>query len=319
MNWVKGLAILMAAGVLVTEVAAQPLELVPRPVDGAVFLAGNLAPGPLAPVNNSSYGCCNGGCSLDKFGEIDGCFCLVAADPASGVINEAVMDSMADTIGVSLVDNVTEFTATDTLACLGEDPNHPGMNLFTLTLSVETGDSAVEINPTGFTNPDTMAPITELAIFVGDAVVGASPVTFVDPIEVIADDLDMDGIADTNVEVFDTTGTSVGGPIALDLDTFFNGGDWDGGLGITFEGGIDGKLLVGQTVVRITYRTSSTCPDDDCLLGDVNRDGIVSLLDVDPFVALLSSGKFQCEGDFNLDGLVNLLDVDGFTNELIGI
>jgi hypothetical protein len=53
-------------------------------------------------------------------------------------------------------------------------------------------------------------------------------------------------------------------------------------------------------------------------LGDVNLDGIISLLDVAPFVALLTSGTFQCEADINGDGAVTLLDVAGFVAILTG-
>jgi hypothetical protein len=54
------------------------------------------------------------------------------------------------------------------------------------------------------------------------------------------------------------------------------------------------------------------------LLGDINLDGVVNLLDVQPLVDLISSGQFQVEGDFNGDGLVNLLDIEGFVDALIG-
>ena len=50
----------------------------------------------------------------------------------------------------------------------------------------------------------------------------------------------------------------------------------------------------------------------DTLLGDINLDGQVNLLDVAPFVALLSNGGFQLEADINGDGQVNLLDVGPF-------
>ncbi len=53
-------------------------------------------------------------------------------------------------------------------------------------------------------------------------------------------------------------------------------------------------------------------------LGDVNQDGIVSLLDVDPFVTVLTGGSFQCEADVNEDGVVSLLDVDPFVALLAG-
>ena len=53
-------------------------------------------------------------------------------------------------------------------------------------------------------------------------------------------------------------------------------------------------------------------------LGDINGDGIVSLLDVSPFVALLTGGGFQCEADVNEDGIVSLLDVNPFVALLSG-
>ena len=48
------------------------------------------------------------------------------------------------------------------------------------------------------------------------------------------------------------------------------------------------------------------------LVGDVNGDGFVDLLDVAPFVEILANGEFQLEADINGDGAVNLLDVTGF-------
>lgn len=54
------------------------------------------------------------------------------------------------------------------------------------------------------------------------------------------------------------------------------------------------------------------------VLGDINRDGVVNLLDVGPFVDLLAAGDFQVEGDLNGDGQVNLLDVQAFVDLLSG-
>ena len=48
------------------------------------------------------------------------------------------------------------------------------------------------------------------------------------------------------------------------------------------------------------------------LLGDVNGDGSVDLLDVSPFVNALAGGPFVPEADINQDGVVNLLDVQPF-------
>jgi hypothetical protein len=54
------------------------------------------------------------------------------------------------------------------------------------------------------------------------------------------------------------------------------------------------------------------------LLGDVNLDGVVNGLDVDPFVGLVTGGVFQPEGDMNEDGVVNGLDVDPFVAAVVG-
>ena len=54
------------------------------------------------------------------------------------------------------------------------------------------------------------------------------------------------------------------------------------------------------------------------ILGDVNCDGAVNLLDVQPFVDLLSNGEFSNKADINEDGAVNLLDVGPFVMILSG-
>ena len=70
------------------------------------------------------------------------------------------------------------------------------------------------------------------------------------------------------------------------------------------EGGVDGVTIdiIG-------------C-DEEILHGDVNLDGVVDLLDVGPFVAILTTGGFQAEADVNKDGVVDLLDVGPFVQLL---
>ena len=48
------------------------------------------------------------------------------------------------------------------------------------------------------------------------------------------------------------------------------------------------------------------------ILGDVNQDSNVNLLDISPFVSILAAGDFQAEADTNEDGVVNFLDINSF-------
>lgn len=52
------------------------------------------------------------------------------------------------------------------------------------------------------------------------------------------------------------------------------------------------------------------------LLGDVNLDGVVSFLDINPFVASLTTASYQFEADCNQDGFINFLDIAPFINIL---
>lgn len=52
------------------------------------------------------------------------------------------------------------------------------------------------------------------------------------------------------------------------------------------------------------------------ILGDVNCDGAVDLLDVGPFVDLIADGSFSSKADINQDGELNLLDVGPFVELL---
>ena len=55
------------------------------------------------------------------------------------------------------------------------------------------------------------------------------------------------------------------------------------------------------------------------ILGDVNQDGEINLLDVSPFVDAISSGEYQIAADMNEDGAVDLLDVSVFIDVLAGL
>ena len=57
----------------------------------------------------------------------------------------------------------------------------------------------------------------------------------------------------------------------------------------------------------------------EAIAGDINCDGAVNLLDVDPFINLISTGGYSAKADMNGDGTLNLLDVGPFIDALSGI
>ncbi|MEM9413368.1 MAG: dockerin type I domain-containing protein [Planctomycetota bacterium] len=109
-----------------------------------------------------------------------------------------------------------------------------------------------------------------------------------------------DYIDDVITDLFQPEGLAIG------LDGNLYAGSY--GLGIvnkydanTFEF-IEEFANLGPVTNFFTFRS-------ELLLGDVNSDGIVSLLDIAPFVDLINNGGFQLEADINKDGVVDLLDV----------
>lgn len=86
----------------------------------------------------------------------------------------------------------------------------------------------------------------------------------------------------------------------FDRNTFFN----LNGAGSDIQ-----TLDNAQLALNIfTFVTTPAIPR----LGDVNTDGFINFLDIQPFIDLLSSATFQAEADINEDGEVNFLDIAGF-------
>ena len=71
-----------------------------------------------------------------------------------------------------------------------------------------------------------------------------------------------------------------------------------------------------SAISTIVFNIDDIVTASGVLLGDVNQDGLVNLLDIEPFVTLLTDGLFQAEADINQDGFVNLLDVGPFIDIL---
>ena len=78
-------------------------------------------------------------------------------------------------------------------------------------------------------------------------------------------------------------------------------------------GCVDGSSALDPVIAAFSITVTQ-----GVLLGDVNRDGDINLLDVTPFVQILSDlGYHQAEADINQDGVVDLLDVPLFEDLLL--
>lgn len=97
-------------------------------------------------------------------------------------------------------------------------------------------------------------------------------------------------------------------PVAVDDINF---------VGFTFEGPTGNGDPSGPPISVANFLLTGPA-DTDGMLGDINCDGVVDLLDVGPFVELITNNEFSTKGDINLDGAVTLLDVGPFVALLIG-
>lgn len=84
----------------------------------------------------------------------------------------------------------------------------------------------------------------------------------------------------------------------------------------SFGGGVDpsntGTLFIDDTSVM------GSLPEVDVLKGDVDLDGTVTFLDINPFIVLLSANDFQAEADCDCDGDLDFLDIQPFIDILAG-
>lgn len=78
-----------------------------------------------------------------------------------------------------------------------------------------------------------------------------------------------------------------------------------------------GEIII-SSVTLVSYTERAELSIIAVLLGDTNLDGFVDLLDVMPFVELLTGGGYLPHADINEDEVVDLLDVAPFIDLLTG-
>jgi len=139
------------------------------------------------------------------------------------------------------------------------------------------------------------------------------------------------GISDTAEFLGHLTFSQNTGLVSLDITDYLNSNlDDDLRLLIAREVRVDGEAVDrSDGAVRFDSKDDSDglgpqllleleeVPDPLFLLGDINRDGAVSFMDIPPFISLLISGEYQLEADVDQNGVVEFLDIPVFIQILI--
>ena len=86
-----------------------------------------------------------------------------------------------------------------------------------------------------------------------------------------------------------------------------------------FSGLSDGQWVPGNDLV-ISYQggDGNEIVLTAVLPGDIDGDGALTALDIDPFIISLTSGTYSAAADVNQDGFLNLFDVSAFIEALGG-
>ena len=87
--------------------------------------------------------------------------------------------------------------------------------------------------------------------------------------------------------------------------------------GTAFSLALNSDLSQGDFISPDATLTVTLVPPP-IILGDVNQDGVVTFLDINPFISILSTGGFLEQADCNLDGVVTFLDINPFIQILAG-
>ena len=120
----------------------------------------------------------------------------------------------------------------------------------------------------------------------------------------------------------DIDGLTIGEGIAYLIDDDDENPNGGGGLFYSYDlsQGTGGSFSFFEANLEASevFSSAAFVTDGALILGDVNCDGVVNLLDVGPFVEALSTGTFNEKADLDQNGVLNLLDVGPFVELLSG-
>ena len=253
---------------------------------------------------------------FDVFGIVDRTVNFDFADDS--VINNSDADpANDDTFGLVSPDKTDMFLGfADTVN--GDNPDADGNVSVTWTVStVGLTDLSLSFDIAAMGNFESTDTLTFTAAFDGGAAETLVTSSFIDTPddEVFNYTLD-DGSLAIPFNADDTDPTNIADPFTIDgtvvVNEFQNFSFPISGTGSELTLTLNYTTNGGPEPMAIDNVAVTAASDSGVLKGDVNTDGVVSFLDIGPFIAVLSNGEFQDEADCDCSGTVDFLDISPF-------
>ena len=193
------------------------------------------------------------------------------------------------------------------------DENHEADDSVFINLEYQSELHIAKLRRDGFTSLDSVG--TETATWLTDVISLDSDACFVELNAIVNGSLSAEILDAQTMEVID--GFSLTESSVLSAGDFLDARlEWTGGrtLAELNDRDVRFKFLFEDSSIF----SFSVATDIELLFGDVNLDGVVSFLDISPFISILSSADFQKEADINQDNEVSFLDIAPFISILSG-
>ena len=343
--WTGNEEALTIDGDLANENDGTLIRLQKMSVNGNSVVANQQFPYWVDPVHSSNDPDRSG--MADLVGLPDGTLMALERSVASSIQNRMYQVDCSSATNVSGaafdggLDNATFAAATKTLVWSGTVSGSSGANMEGLSLGPQLANG----------NWTLIGVVDNGSGSNGNYIVGFELVPppaygdFDQDVDLDCQDMDLliaEIFAGTNTASFDLTGDGIvdaadqaqwlaEAATANGFDSPFVAGD------ANLDGAVDGLDFDVWNSNRFTANTSwcagdfnldgfvdgidfnfLNAPADLCLLGDVDINGTVNFLDIAPFIAILSSGTYQCEADCDQSGTVDFLDISPFIALLSG-
>ena len=250
-------------------------------------------------------------------------FMLVITLTIEATGTELIWDSLdQDLLDPTDFDSDMDFNEPDGILDTGDGiPDQP-FPLDPIGLTVQ-----IDLDRDGDPENDPPANSVRVGAFLGENA-GGTPVQ-IGPPQPFAESVVWD-LRDFHGEVVDLDRDGrPDGPFDAECSWICNGGqfgmEWSGSYGIGFlndnNPATTNELMSGtMKSMSLTFYLRSENPfeiEPIVIAGDVNFDRTVDLLDIKPFVDLITANLYRPEADINQDGVVGLLDVAPFVELLI--